>query len=274
VNFQTFPTRTLQETIQIIKNLPDQIMLHQHGIQVGYGEETEVFFGIARETYWAIGMWLELYLLHNLDPLLTINLNLSPNCHYKPLAVRAKAFYELAFELYTLAMSNKKPCLKAIAEAKLTPQNWMLLCEGYICKAGLRNSYYGDHTVLDQQNQETKGKTQLYNSARNYYAPFTEDNLVSLKFAPATPESGMSLTWIQVLECTGAAIAKEDSQFRNLHWLPYRATQLRIIREINNSKFLKAIKTNPDGSLEALEKGKRGKGKGKNKGEWKLTPQL
>jgi hypothetical protein len=264
-----FPVLNLEQTIEIIKTLPDRIMLHQHGIQIGYGEAVDDFFKIARQTYWGIGMWLDLYLLHKIDNLLAINVNLSPNCHYKPFAIRAKAFYDLALELYILATSNKKPCLKAIAEANLTPQYWMLLCEGYICEAGLRNSYYGNHTALHQPNH-TKGKTQLYNSARNYYALFTEENLASLKFVPGTSESQTPPTWIQLLECTGAAIAKEDSQFRNLHWLPYRATKLRVIREINNSNFLKAIKINPDSSLEVLGRGKRGK----DKGERKLSPRI
>lgn len=259
-----FPAITLESTIEAFKTLPDRIMLHQHGIQIGYGEEVEDFFKIARETHWATGLWLDLYLLHKVDKLLAINVNIPPNCFYKPLAIRAKAFYDLALELYILAMSGKKALLNWIAEINLTPQVWMLMCEHYICEAGLRNSYFGEHTVFSEQKASRRvlGKTELYNLTRKHYSLFSETNLVSLKFLP----SQKPLTWIQLLDCTGAAIAKDDSQFRNLHWQPYMATQLRVAREINNSKFLKGIKTNPDGSLEVLGRGNRGQDKGKRKG--------
>jgi hypothetical protein len=240
-------------------------MLHRHGIQIGYGERVDDFFKIARQTNWAIGLWLDLYLLHKVDNLLAINVNLSPNCHYKPFAIRAKAFYDLALEIYILAASDKKPFLKPIIDTNLTPQYWMLLCESYICEAALKNSYYSDQP----QNQQVKGKIQLYKSARSYYSLFNEENLASLQFLPV-PESQKSLTWIQLLECIGAAIAKEDSEFRQLHWLPYTATQLRVLREVKNSNSLKVLKINPRDKLEVVGRGNRGRDKRKRN----LNPRL
>lgn len=262
-------TISLPKSIELIKSLPDRLM-HRHGVEINYnyGEDNE-FFRIARETYWAIGLWLELRLLQKLDTLLAINTSIPPNCYYEPLAIRAKAFYDLGLELYILAISNRYPeSLNWIADANLTPQTWLLLCESHICERGLKNSYYGDHTVnsLPAQKErgfQGKGKNDLYASARDYYSRFTEENIPSLKSVAPKAE----LTWIQLLEVTAAAIAQKNSQFRVLHFLPYRATQLRAIRAVKNSPYLQAVTTNPDGSLEVRGRGQRGGDRGRRKGK-------
>jgi hypothetical protein len=227
-----------EECIWQIRNAPDLLMEHRHGIRLPFTED-EVVLKIIREQYRAEANWLEYYLLNKTE--LLPELTFTNQVAYKPFAERAKAYLRLAQEVY--------PRSDWAQSQNLEPLSWLLHCEIENCENVLRNSYYSGQL-------NPMGKVAQYELAIKHFQSLNQLSFSEpIRFSQGSP--------IEALEVGAAYIAKRDTSFKQTYLFDYQKSIKRFYRQIKNSKLI-AITINPDGEPRPLGNGQRGKQKQKS----------
>jgi hypothetical protein len=225
-----------EQCIWQIRNAPDLLMEHRHGIRLSFEDKDEVALNIIREQYRAEADWLEYYLLNKTE--LLPELTFTNKVAYKPFAERALAYLRLAQEVY--------PRADWAQAQNLYPITWMLHCEIENCENILHNSYYS--VTLNPV-----GKVAQYELALKHCDWLNQVSQSAFKGTIQSPP-------IEALEAGAAYIAKKDVQFKQTHFLDYQRSTKRFYRQIKNSRLVGII-TNIDGSPRVLSNGQRGKAK-------------
>lgn len=231
-----------EQCIWQIRNAPDLLMEHRHGIRLPFEdlEEDGIVLKIIREQYRAEADWLEYYLLNKTE--LLPELTFTDKVAYKPFAERALSYLRLAQEVY--------PRTDWAQAQKLHPLTWMLHCEIENCENISHNSYYSG-------NLNFVGKAAQYELALKHCEWLD-------KVSQSVFEGTAQAPPIEALEAGAAYIAKKDVSFKHTYFLDYQRSIKRFYRQIKNSRLV-GVMTNLDGSPRVLGNGQRGKGKQKSK---------
>jgi hypothetical protein len=232
-----------EQCVWLIRNTPDFLMEYRHDILLSFDRKTRDggIVDAVRQEYRNTAAWLEYYLLDRCEVL--PDLTFTNKVHYKPLADRAMAFYDLAKELY--------PRFVWAQEQNLRPLEWMVQCEIQLCEAALKNSYY-------EGTAQPTGKSERYKKAVQYYQWM--ENAEKLEFGRAGTVSA-----IELLEMGASYVAKSDFEFRKTHYWEYCQKQKRLFRVIRDSPLLAVVAT-PDGDLKVLGRGQGTRSKSKKRG--------
>lgn len=227
-------TPQLETCVYVIRNMPDLMMEHRHGILLDFTgaskDEIEIIQDIRKE-YRNKAAWLEYYLLDKTD--LLPELTFTSKVNYKFFAETTLAFLKLAQEVY--------PRSDLAQSQKLTPRAWMVLCEADLCDMSLSNSGYTG-------NAQPTGKRELYEYAMQYCEQM--EDAQKLSFVKATDGTALEL-----LESEAAFIAKHDVRFCNSYYREFLKKLKRHYRNLKNSP-LQITYLEPDGSTKALDKGR------------------
>ncbi|MBD1895886.1 hypothetical protein [Coleofasciculus sp. FACHB-129] len=222
---------TVQQSIEIIKNIPDHFIEYRHGIILDFECRGEDGFLLKklREAYRAKALWLECFWLGKAE--LRPELTFTEKVCYKPLAQMSMAFFQLADEVHHRFDWAK--------EQNLRPLEWMVLCEFQLCETAFKNSgYTAEPTCV--------GKAQLYNRALKRYKSLEDPE--KLVFGVSDFRKP-----IEALEESAAFLAKEDIVFRNSHYQDYLRVQKRCFKAVRDS-HLKAMLLDND-SIKVLGRG-------------------
>ncbi|MDZ7970385.1 MAG: hypothetical protein RM368_36570 [Nostoc sp. DedSLP03] len=226
-----FSQLTLSNCIEIIRDLPDQVMTHRHGILVNFGigqlTPEEKIFQIARSQFRAISLWLEYLVLGRDDKL--HEAMLLPSRQYKPLAEDIEAILKLIqqVKVYCYAWGVSTPSVNV----------WWLNCCAELCDVSLSKSGYTNNPQLigkvdnyKQIVQECRelldeiSDTVISNKPSQHWVRMEN---VSSKLAEFTP--------LGALESLAKGISINDSKFRHDYYVPYLSTIRRGSRQLKES---------------------------------------
>ncbi|MBW4549292.1 MAG: hypothetical protein KME25_33525 [Symplocastrum torsivum CPER-KK1] len=182
--------------------------------------------------YRAEASWLQYSLLSETQHL--PELTFTSKALYKPLAEKAKNFYDLASEVFLRLDTQKQEEISSHAV-------WMTLCETEICETILKNSGFIDTA-------KPIGKAKLSQENNEYYT--TLEQVSKLQFG-YTPQQ----TPINALESTAAFIAQDDIEFRQKHYTKYLKAQKSYFDKMRRSPLLVSF-LNAEGNLEVMGRGK------------------
>jgi hypothetical protein len=227
-------TLNLKHCIELIRDLPDYLLEHRHGIRWSFkhpGDDGKLFKGI-KEIYRAEASWLQYSLLSETQHL--PELTFTRKALYKPFAEKAKNFYDLALEVFLQLDTQQQ-------EEISSPAIWMILCEIELCETILKNSGFIDTA-------RPIGKAKLSQENNEHYT--TLEQVSKLQFGYAAQQSPIS-----ALESAAAFIAKEDIEFRHKYYAKYLKAQKSYVEKLRRSPFLVGF-LNAEGNLEIMGRGK------------------
>jgi hypothetical protein len=227
--------------IDSIRNLPDRVMEHDHGIRLSFNEQSadDEFFGLVRKQYRAIADWLEFYLLDKAD--LATELKLTDKADYKPMAEILLAYYRLAQETFLLCGN--------LQEYLGQPAMISLLIEWERCENLLRNSGFID-------NLKPKGKVEAYKDIKAVCNELWDAEKLK------SSEERMTIyspTMILINEAASLSSRPENIKFRH-HYQDFLKTLKRCKAQIRDSSLVEIVYLEND-TLKALSNGCRGKDK-------------
>ena len=227
---------TIEQVIYSIKNMPDLLMEHDHGIILSSSEDDDdgQILRAIREEYRVKGLWLEYYWLNRTE--LLFELTKTQKRYYKPFAEQSKAFLKLAQEVHAWLEQHAPRMRELMPE----PLLWVFLCERYLCETKLSNGGYMGKSKLI-------GKGNLSDLARLHYDVLEDVDKFRIVGCETMPP-------LRSLEQTAAAIAKHDREFRVGHYLEYLKIQKRCFRSIERSP-LKIISLDESNTLQLMGRG-------------------
>ncbi len=241
---------SIEQVIFSIKNMPDLLMEHNHGIIVDncWVEDDLKIIDAVRKEHIAKARWLDYYLLDDIEALRECDN--TDKAEYKPLAEITLAWYKLAQEVFVWQERHPENYLFSRRQIK-SPAFWMTICETQFCSSRLINS------LSSARPRAVVGKGAIHLNAIKYMAAL--DDVEKLQFV----EGLTSKKPIQALEEVAALLSKYDSKFRYAgYFSQYRRTIVRCLREIRYNKSLPFAFINSEGIFRLLERGQSTRGFG------------
>lgn len=234
-------SQAIEHLIYVIKNMPDLLMEHDHGITLDFSCQNEdgPLLKAIREQYRVKSQWLEVYWLDRTE--LLFELTKTWKKDYKFYAKITDAFWKLAKEI-RIQLAEAAPDVHAFTAVAQLPKalTWTFLCERYLCENQLKNSGYIG-------NSQPVGKGRLNELACQHYDEL--ETVFKLKFS-----GHASMPPTQALEQTAAGIAKLDPEFKNGPFLNYTKVQRRCWRDLERSP-LKVLYLQEDGTPKIMDRG-------------------
>jgi len=243
----------IQWFIDYIRDLPDLVMEHDHGICLPFNWQSAdgEFFRLVRKQYRAIADWLKFYLLGRAD--LAAELTFTDKADYKPKAEILLAYYRLAQETFLLCGN--------LQEYVGRPEMMLFLIEWEHCENLLRGSGFID-------NPKPKGKVEAYKETKAVCDELWDAE--KLKFSEGRTTI-FSPTMILINEAAYLAHPPENIKFRK-HYQNFLKILKRCNTELRDSSLVQNVYLEND-TLKALGNGCRGKDKSKRqRGFGKLSP--
>jgi hypothetical protein len=246
-------TPDMEACIAIIKNLPDLIVEHRHGIRLPVATDGQemAMLNLIRAKYRAIAKWLEVYRLDRTYFL--IELKRSKTKHYKPKAEIANARYELALELFQ-RNDLVFPCHRETRQP-LEPRWWLLLTVGQDCEAELNKSGF----LTGESSPVPKSKIgELFGQHYRDLPKGVTPDLSEPRELPVLARLPIVSPFsdpINSLENVARFIAENDIEWRNGYYHEFATKMRRCYRTIERNSALKVKYLDGNGNLKTIGRG-------------------
>jgi hypothetical protein len=234
------PDFTNEESVEMIRFLPDHVMEDGHGILLGSGNTLEdkdnQFAQIIRKQYDYTADWLEYYVLNNTEKLLELTNPETEKHYYKPFAEQSLATLKLIKEVCAFC--------RWLNADNLCINRWWLACEWELCDQALEKSGYTGNPLLI-------GASQAYKSVVSLGKEWDSSNINTVS------AEILQTTSMQALQGLAWAISEHrDNYAFRFHFDCYKKILKREWRSLRDSKLNPTYMV--DGQIHLMQRGKPG----------------